>query len=240
MKRVLARYGDNVRRILGGGGASVGKRHGDGFMAAFGFPELHEDDALRAVRAASELRAAIGEVSDELRRGRNFELEIRIGINTGRLLVSDAGTMEEDLTGDAINLAKRFEEAADAGEIVLGEETYRLVADGVVAEPAKRLTVEGFPGPLDTWRLVEVLPDRAGRVRRSRAPMVGRELEEDLLRRLFERVVAEQSCHLASILGPGREVAAGRRVRWRAGRQRRSPARTLPAARKQRHHLAVG
>jgi class 3 adenylate cyclase/tetratricopeptide (TPR) repeat protein len=202
-KRVLARYGEAVRRVLGGAGARVGKRHGDGFMAAFGVLELHEDDAMRAVRAAGELRAAIGELSAELRRERGLELEIRVGINTGRLLVNDAGTMEEDLTGDAVNLAKRFEETAGAGEIVLGEETYRLVADGVMAEPAARLTVDGFLDPQDTWRLLEILPDRPGRVRRFAAPMVGRELEGELLRRLFERVVAEQSCHLASVLGPG-------------------------------------
>jgi len=202
-RRVLARYGEAVRRVLGGGGARVGKRHGDGFMAAFGILELHEDDALRAVRAAGELRAAIGELSEELRRERGVELEIRIGINTGRFLVNDAGTMEEDLTGDAVNLAKRFEETAGAGEIILGEETYRLVADGVVAEPARPMTVDGFPDPQDTWRLVKILPDQPGRVRRFLAPLVGRELEGELLRRLFERAVTEQSCHLVSVLGPG-------------------------------------
>jgi class 3 adenylate cyclase/tetratricopeptide (TPR) repeat protein len=203
-KRVSDRYGEAVRRILGGGGARVGKRHGDGFMAAFGLLELHEDDALRAVWAASELRASIGELSDELRRERGVGLEIRIGINTGRLLVSDAGTMEEELTGNAVNLAKKFEESAGAGEILLGEETYRLVADGVKAEPAEPLTVEGFPGPQDTWRLLEILPDRSsGRARRFHAPLVGRELEGELLRRVFERVVAEQSCHVAGVLGPG-------------------------------------
>jgi class 3 adenylate cyclase/tetratricopeptide (TPR) repeat protein len=202
-KRVNALYGEAVRRVLGGGGARVGKRHGDGFMAAFGILELHEDDALRAVHAAGELRAAIGELSEELRRERGVDFEIRIGINTGNLLVNDAGTMEEDLTGDAVNLAKRFEEAAGVGEIILGEETYRLVADAVVAEPAGRLTIDGFPGPQDTWRLLEILPDRPGRVRRFHAPMVGRELEGELLGRLLERVVAEESCHLASVLGPG-------------------------------------
>jgi class 3 adenylate cyclase/tetratricopeptide (TPR) repeat protein len=202
-KRVNDRYGETVRRILGGGGARVGKRHGDGFMAAFGMIELHEDDALRAVSAASELRAAIGALSDELHRERGVGLEVRIGINTGRLLVSDAGTMEEELTGDAVNLAKRFEESAAAGEILLGEETYRLVADDVKAEPAEPLTVDGFPGPQATWRLLEVLPDSSGRVRRFLAPLVGRQLERELLRRLFDRVVAEQSCHLAGVLGPG-------------------------------------
>jgi class 3 adenylate cyclase/tetratricopeptide (TPR) repeat protein len=202
-KRVNDRYGEAVRRILGGGGARIGKRHGDGFMAAFGMLELHEDDALRAVRAASELRAAIGELSAELRRERGVGLEIRIGINTGRLLVRDAGTMEEELTGDAVNLAKRFEESAGAGEILLGEETYRLVADDVEAEPAEPLTIDGFPGQQATWRLLEVLPDPSGRARRFLAPLVGRELEVELLRRLFDRAVAEQSCHLAGVLGPG-------------------------------------
>ncbi len=202
-KRVLARYGEAVRRILGGSGARVSNRYGDGFMAAFGVLELHEDEALRAVRAACELRAAIREQSEELRRERGVGLEIRIGINTGRLLVNDAGTMEEDLTGDAVNLAKRFEDAAGAGEIILGEETYRLVAASIAAEPAQRLTVDGFASPQDTWRLLEILSDQPGRARRFHAPMVGRELEGELLRRLFERVVAEQSCHLASVLGPG-------------------------------------
>ena len=202
-QRVLHRYGEAVRRVLGGSGAKVGKRHGDGFMAAFGILELHEDDALRAARATSELRAAIGELSEELRRERGDEFQIRLGVNTGNVLVNDAGTMEEELIGSAVNLAKRFEEAAGPGGILLGEETYRLVADAVQAEPAKALAVHGFPEPQDTWRLIEVLPERAGRVRRGNAPLIGRDLERELLLRLFERVVAERSCHLASVLGPG-------------------------------------
>jgi class 3 adenylate cyclase/tetratricopeptide (TPR) repeat protein len=202
-KRVLARYGEAVRGVLGGYGASVGKRHGDGFMAAFGVQEVHEDDALRAVRAASEFRAAIGTLSAELRRERGVDLEVRIGVNTGNILVNDAGTMEEDLTGDAVNLAKRFEEAAGSGEILLGEETYRLVAEAVLAEPAKRLEIVGFAEPQDTWRLLEVLPEWRSRLRRLHAPMVGRELERELLLRVFERAAAEQSCHLISVLGTG-------------------------------------
>src|SRR5918996_1123567 len=75
MKRVLSRYGETVRRVLGGSGARVGKRHGDGFMAAFGIIELHEDDALRAVRASSELRAAIAELSEDLRRERDVDFQ---------------------------------------------------------------------------------------------------------------------------------------------------------------------
>jgi class 3 adenylate cyclase/tetratricopeptide (TPR) repeat protein len=201
MQRVMDRYGETVRRVLAGRGGSVGKRHGDGFMAAFGIPELHEDDALRAVRAAGELRAALGDLAGELHRERGVDLKVRLGINTGNVLVRDAGTIEEELTGDAVNLAKRFEEAAAPDEILLGEETYRLVADAVRAEPAGPLNIADVPEPQDVWRLLEVLPDRPGRVRRLDTPMVGRDLERDLLRRVFDRVVAEQSCHLVSVLG---------------------------------------
>jgi predicted ATPase/class 3 adenylate cyclase len=201
MQRVMDTYGEAVRQELGGRGASVGKRHGDGFMAAFGVAELHEDDALRAVQAANQLRSALDQLNLNLQRERGVRLDIRIGVNTGNVLVRDAGTLEEELTGAAVNLAKRFEEAAGTGEILLGDETYRLVADAVLAEPAEPLAIEGIPGPQAVWRLVEVLSDRPGRVRRSAAPMVGRGLEQELLRQLFERVTTERSCHLVNVLG---------------------------------------
>jgi hypothetical protein len=98
MRRVMDRYGEIVRGVLTGHGASVGRRHGDGFMAAFGIPELHEDDALRAVRAAAELRAALGELDAELQRERGLSLKVRIGINTGTVLVRDAGALERTTT----------------------------------------------------------------------------------------------------------------------------------------------
>jgi class 3 adenylate cyclase/tetratricopeptide (TPR) repeat protein len=201
MQRLLDRYGQAVRRALGDRGVSVGKRHGDGFMAAFGVPELHEDDALRAVRAAGELRTALDELTKEVREQRGLEFHARLGINTGNVLVRDAGTLEEQLTGTAVNLAKRFEELAGAGEILLGEETYQLVADAVKAEPAGPLTVKGAAEPQNVWRLLEALPDRPGRTRRPVAPMVGRGREQALLRQLFERAAAERTCHLVSVLG---------------------------------------
>ncbi|HJW64537.1 MAG TPA: adenylate/guanylate cyclase domain-containing protein, partial [Actinomycetes bacterium] len=174
MQRLMDRYGQAVRKALGERGASVGKRHGDGFMAAFGVPDLHEDDALRAVRAAAELGGALDELAAEVRRQRGLEFHVRLGINTGNVLVRDAGSLEEELTGTPVNLAKRFEELAGAGEILLGEETYRLVADAVKAEPAGPLTVKGAAEPQNVWRLLEVLPDRPGRARRPIAPMIGR------------------------------------------------------------------
>jgi class 3 adenylate cyclase/tetratricopeptide (TPR) repeat protein len=201
MQRLMDRYGAAVRKALGDRGASVGKRHGDGFMAAFGVPDLHEDDALRAVRAAAELRGALDELAAEVRRQRGLEFHVRLGLNTGNVLVRDAGTLEEELTGTAVNLAKRFEEAAGPGEILIGDETYRLVTDAVKADPAGPVTVKGAAEPQSVWRLLEVLPDRPGRTRRPIAPMVGRSREQELLLRLFERAAAEGTCHLVSVLG---------------------------------------
>jgi class 3 adenylate cyclase/tetratricopeptide (TPR) repeat protein len=198
--QVMERYGETVRGVLGGRGTSIGKRHGDGFMAAFGVPKLQEDDAYRAVQAANELRAAIRQLSAELQRDHGVDLEVRLGINTGNVLVKGAGTLEEELTGEAVTVARRFEQAAGAGEILLGEETYRLVADAVGAEPADPLTVEGLPGLQNGWRLLEVYPGRKGR---QLAPLVGRDPERKLLGNLFDRAVLEQTSHLVNLLGPG-------------------------------------
>ena len=143
MQRLLARYGQAVRRALGGRGASA--RHGDGFMAAFGVPELHEDDALRPWCGGRRAPRRPRRAGQGGAPARGLEFHVRLGINTGNVLVRDAGTLEEELTGTAVNLAKRFEEAAGAGEILLGEETYRLVADAVKAEPAGPLAVKGAP-----------------------------------------------------------------------------------------------
>jgi class 3 adenylate cyclase len=122
--QVMDEYGETVREVLGERGATVSKRHGDGFMATFGVPELHEDDALRAVRAAGALRAAVGDISSRLRGEYGVGLEVRVGLNTGDVLVvHDASTHEEQLVGNAVNLTKRFEEAAGPGEILLGDQT---------------------------------------------------------------------------------------------------------------------
>ena len=198
--QVMDEYGETVRQVLGERGATVSKRHGDGFMATFGVPELHEDDALRAVQAASALRVAVGDMSARLRGEHDVGLEVRLGINTGDVLVvHDADTAEEQLVGNAVNLTKRFEEAAGPGEILLGEQTYQLVAEAVRAEPAEPVRVEGLSGPHACWRFLDLRPRPEDR---QLAPLVGRALELELLSRLFDRAVVEQRPHLVGVLGP--------------------------------------
>ena len=129
-------------------------------MAAFGVPQAHEDDALRAARAALAMRAAV----DEL------ELEARIGIEAGEVVVD--GSESTFATGEAVNLAARLQEAARPGEILVGPTAYRLAAGSLVVEDAGPLELKGIDGHLRAWRVVDML-DGPARPIGPRAPLVG-------------------------------------------------------------------
>src|SRR6185437_687066 len=116
LRTILGRYFDEMKAIVERHGGTVEKFIGDAVMAVFGVPQLHEDDALRAVRAAVEMRDALPELG----------VEARIGLNTGEVVV---GTGDRLATGDAVNVAARLEQAAGSGEILLGAETAQLVRD---------------------------------------------------------------------------------------------------------------
>ena len=124
LRRVMARYFETARGCLERHGGSVEKFIGDAVMAVFGVPTVHEDDALRAVRAASELRDSLGSLNEELERDYGVSLQLRTGVNTGEVVVGEGQTLA---TGDAVNVAARLEQAAEPGEILLGAETRRLV-----------------------------------------------------------------------------------------------------------------
>ena len=145
----MRRYFEDLRAILERHGGTVEKFVGDAVMAVFGIPVSHEDDALRAVRAAAEMRTAIAE----------HGLEARIGVNTGEVVVG--GDSETLVTGDAVNVAARLEQAAAAGEIIIGSETRILVRDAVRVEAVEPLTLKGKSEPVEAYRLIEVLTDAA-------------------------------------------------------------------------------
>ncbi len=199
LRRVMARYFDVTKTVLEDHGGAVEKFIGDAVMAVFGVPAVHEDDALRAVRAAFEMRAALRELNLGLERDYGVTLELRIGVNTGHVVT---GTEERLATGDAVNVAKRLEEAAEPGEILLGEETYRLVRDGVEAAPTGPVAAKGKELPLSPHRLVAVRERAPGYARRLDAPMVGRAEELAQLHRAFDRAERERSCTLFTLLGP--------------------------------------
>jgi len=132
LRRVMARYFETARTIVERHGGTVEKFIGDAVMAVFGVPTVHEDDALRAVRAADELRGGLVELNDELESGYGTRLELRMGVNTGEVVT---GTEERLATGDAVNVAARLEQSAPDGEVLIGAETRLLVRDAVVVEP---------------------------------------------------------------------------------------------------------
>ncbi len=186
----MQRLFEDLRGIVERHGGTVEKFVGDAVMAVFGIPVAHEDDALRAVRAASELRAAITE----------HGLEARIGVNTGEVVVGGAG--ETLVTGDAVNVAARLEQAAPPGEALIGAETRLLVRDAVRLEAVEPLVLKGKSEPVDAFRLLEVLSDADGVARHLETPLVGRQRERNRLWRDFEDAVADRSCRLFTLLGP--------------------------------------
>jgi len=183
-------YFEDLRAILERHGGTVEKFVGDAVMAVFGIPVAHEDDALRAVRAAAEMHAAVAE----------HGLEARIGVNTGEVVVGGEG--ETLVTGDPVNVAARLEQAAAPGEILIGDETRLLVRDAVSVEPIDPLALKGKSQPVHAFRLVEVLADAAPVARHLETPLVGRERERQRLWRDYEDAVADRTCRLFTLLGP--------------------------------------
>src|SRR5438445_10897309 len=160
LRALLARYFGRMRSIVEAHGGTVEKFIGDAVMAVFGVPVLHEDDALRAVRSAVEMREAFPELG----------VQGRIGVATGEVV---SGTEERLATGDAVNVAARLEQAAQPGEILIGEETLRLVRDAVEVEEVERLELKGKAEPVAVHRLLSA-DSAEGFTRHLDAPMVGR------------------------------------------------------------------
>src|SRR2546423_5331082 len=153
-------------------GGTVEKFVGDAVMAVFGIPQLHEDDALRAVRAAVEMRTELARLNAELPERRRAELRIRIGINTGEVVTGDGTTTL--VTGDAVNTAKRLEQSAGADEILIGDATRKLVANATELEPAAPIAAKGKRRPVDAWRGARPNPRPAAVARPPHAPPLRR------------------------------------------------------------------
>jgi len=201
LRRVQGRYFDAMTAVLEGHGGTVEKYIGDAVMAVFGIPLLHEDDAVRAVRAALGMQKALAALNVELERDHGVQVAVRIGVNTGEVVAGDPRAGQRLVTGDAVNLAARLEQAADAGHVLLGATTQRLVKDAVQVEEVAALDLRGKAAPVKAYRLLDVLTDTAGHVRHLDSPMVGRAKELDLLRRALERARGDRTSQLFTLLG---------------------------------------
>src|SRR5215218_9753962 len=201
LRHVMARYFETARAVLERNGGTVEKFVGDAVMAVFGVPTVHEDDALRAVRAVFEAGDALERLNADLEREHGLRLATRTGVNSGEVIVGGAGSADDQrlATGDAVNVAARLEQAARPGEILLGIETYDAVRDAVVAEPVAPMEAKGKSERLAAWRLVSVRPDVPAFARPIRTPFVGRRSELAELARAFGTAARERVCTLATV-----------------------------------------
>jgi class 3 adenylate cyclase/tetratricopeptide (TPR) repeat protein len=197
LRNVMARYFETAKEAIERHGGTVEKFIGDAVMAVFGVPVVHEDDALRAVRAADDLRRALVPLNDELEQRFQTRLQLRTGVNTGEVVT---GTEERLATGDAVNVAARLEQAAQPGEILIGEETLRLVRGAVEVESVAPVSAKGKSQRLAAYRFVSIDQGPAA-ARTHTAPMVGRERQRHLLEEAFANVAADKTCQLFTVLG---------------------------------------
>jgi class 3 adenylate cyclase/tetratricopeptide (TPR) repeat protein len=201
LRYVTGRYFETMRTAAERHGGTVEKFIGDAVVAMFGVPRVREDDALRAVRAAADMRASLTVLNGELGRELAVALEVRIGVNTGEVVVGERRAGGSPATGDAVNVAARLEQAAAPGEVLIGDSTLRLVRAEVVVEPVEPLHLKGKARPVAAWRLVDVAGSaRAARSRRANL-FVGRDAQLRLLDDAFRRVAGERACQLVTVLG---------------------------------------
>ncbi|MGE5273366.1 MAG: AAA family ATPase [Verrucomicrobiota bacterium] len=187
LQGILARYFDRMKAIVESHEGTVEKFIGDAVMAVFGVPQVHEDDALRACRAAAEMREAFPELA----------VHGRIGVTTGEVVT---GTEERLAAGDAVNVAARLQNAADPDEILIGEATLELVRRAVEVEPVEPLELKGKAEPVAAHRLISVheAPERSHESR-----FVGRDRELSFIREAWERALTGR-CELLTVVGdPG-------------------------------------
>jgi class 3 adenylate cyclase/predicted ATPase len=189
LRELMGRYHAELRGILERHGGTVEKFVGDAAMAVFGLPQVHEDDALRAVRAAVEMRDAMEPLG----------LEVRIGVNTGEVV---AGTGETLVTGDAVNVAARLEQAAGAGEVLVGAATERLVRDAVRAAAVEPLALKGKSEPVRAFRVLDLLDDVPAFTRPLETPFVGRDEELQRLEAALATTIETRMPQLGTVVGP--------------------------------------
>ena len=201
LQRLTSRYCNEMRAVLERHGGTAEMYLGDAVMGIFGVPVVREDDAVRAVRAAAGMRDALPALNREFEQTWGVRVGIRIGVNTGEVIVSDRAHGEPLAAGAAVKFAKQIQEAAAAGEILIGQSTSQLVTGAVQVEPVERGSLDAA-GAIDAVRLVEVLPPGSpGRPRRFHSPLVGRVRQLEALSSAFSNITADQACHLYTVLG---------------------------------------
>ncbi len=206
---LMRSYFEAAQAALERHGGLVEKFIGDAVVGVFGMPEAHEDDALRACRAALELQERVETLNEDLEARYRIRLAVRIGVNTGEVITGEIGGrpmfagVDSVVVGDTMNTAARLEQASAPGEVLIGESTRRLVRAAAELELREPVRAKGKAEPLAAYRLIGVrAPGQAQR--QAAAPLAGREDELAVLLGAFAEVEAGSFCRLVTVVGePG-------------------------------------
>ncbi len=214
MRAILTGYFNLMTQQIRRHGGTVEKYIGDAVMAVFGLPAAHEDDPDRAIRAALDMQEALNlfNVRRLEREPGVARLQMRIGINTGEVAAPSEQSTRQDflITGDAVNVAARLQQAASPDIILVGERTYLTTRDVFDFRPIAPLNLRGKQELVPAWAVQGRRETSAPYAQHPRgiegleSPLVGRALELTLMHATYARVQAEQRPHLITLLGvPG-------------------------------------
>jgi class 3 adenylate cyclase/tetratricopeptide (TPR) repeat protein len=199
-RALMERYFAEASAVITRHGGFLEKFIGDAVMAVFGVPELHEDDALRAVTAAVDIRSRLAALDDEFRDTWGTTIAVRAGVESGEAVVSGSAVDDLRVSGPALNTAARLEQLAEPGEVVVGQAAYPLVRAAVVADPLGELELRGKRQDVAAWAVHEVIRGAAGWTRRLDSPLVDRTVEMARLLEAFDAARTE-GCRLVTVLG---------------------------------------
>ena len=211
VSRMLGAYHAAVRGEIERFGGVVQKFIGDAVVAVWGAPTANEDDAERAVRAALAIVDAV-------------DVEVRVGVNTGEVLVAvdETADLGASMVGDVVNTASRLQGVAPVGGVLAGEGTVRATRDAIAYQQLDAVQLKGKPQPVPIWRVVGAQPRTGVGLQRESTPFVGRERELRLLRDVFERVIEGSELQLVTVTGEpgiGKSRLVAEFERWLGGRQ---------------------
>ena len=202
LARVLREYFDTVSAVIFRHGGTIEKFAGDAVMAVFGIPASHEDDALRAARAALDIRVGTATLNERLVNAHGVGLEVRIGFETGEVVASQSPTRQRLVTGEVVGIAARLEQSAGTDEIVVGELAGRLIDHAAQLEPLGALEIKGKRDPVLAYRLLDIADLAPAFERRLDAPLVGRRRELAALRKRLKRAIGGEAVQVAVVVGP--------------------------------------
>ena len=192
----MGRYHETAQRVIDRHAGTLVKFIGDGVMAVFGIPEVAEDDALRAVRAGLDLQNEFIAIKDAIASQFDVEVGLRIGINTGEIVIADE---DADLIGDVLNTAARLEAVCNRGEVLVGEDTWRLTRSSVAFEVLNEIQVKGKALPVASFRVLAAADEDD-----FQTPFVGREDELDQLTVGFDAANTAGLARMITVVGsPG-------------------------------------